>query len=121
MGSEIAVPLFGPLIIIGVAVLLYLAVFGRRSAPPEIGLLGLGRRRIAAGYLGVLLVLVIYNYLDTLDLSHGKVASGEVTPKVAAQYFWGWYFFGICLTTPFVVFFVTVIGLPLLVLLRRLG
>ena len=119
MGSEAAIPLFGPLIIIGVATLLCLALFGRR-VPPESALLGLGRRRLAMGYLGALAVLAVSNYIDTVDLSHTKVTRGDVTDAEAAQYFWGWYVFGLCLVTPFVIFFLTVLGLPLLALLRRL-
>jgi len=68
MGSEVAIPLFGPLILIGVMTLFYLAIFGRRPASSESALLGLGRRRLAMGYLGALAVLAAYNYIDTVDL-----------------------------------------------------
>jgi len=120
MGSEVAIPLFGPLIIIGVMTLFYLAIFGRRPASSESALLGLGRRRLAMGYLGALAVLAAYNYIDTVDLSHTKVTRGDVTAAEAASYFWSWYIYGLCLMTPFAIFFVTVLGLPLLALLRRL-
>jgi hypothetical protein len=120
MGSEIAIPIFGPLIIIGVAALLYLALAGRSFAHTESALLGLGRRRLAMGYLGALMVLAVYNYIDTVDLSRAKVTRGDVTAAEAARYFWGWYIYGLCLITPFVIFFITVLGLPLLALLRRL-
>jgi hypothetical protein len=121
MGSEIAIPVFGPLIIIGVVALLFLVVAGRRPASAESATLGLGRRRLAMGYFGVLIVLAVYNYIDTVDLSHTKVTRGDVTGAEAARYFWGWYLFGLCLITPFAIFFFTVLGLPLLALLRRLG
>lgn len=120
MGSEAAIPFFGPLIIIGVMALLYLAIFGRKPVSSESALLGLGRRRLAMGYLGALAVLAAYNYIDTVDLSHTKVTRGDVTVAEAARYFWGWYIYGFCLITPFAIFFVTVLGLPLLALLRRL-
>jgi len=121
MGSEIAIPVFGPLIVIGVVGLVVLAVAGRRPGPRESALLGLGTRRLAMGYLGALVVLAAYNYIDTVDLSHTKVTRGDVTAEEAGRYFWGWYVFGLCLITPFVIFFITVFGLPLLALLRRLG
>jgi hypothetical protein len=120
MGSEIAIPIFGPLIIIGVAALLYLALAGRSFVRTESALLGLGRRRLAMGYLGALMVLAVYNYIDTVDLSRARVTRGDVTAAEAARYFWGWYIYGLCLITPFVIFFITVLGLPLLALLRRL-
>jgi hypothetical protein len=119
MGSEIAIPVFGPLIIIGVVALLFLAIAGPRSA--DSATLGLGRRRLAMGFLGTLVVLAVYNYIETVDLSRTKVTRGDVTGAEAAQDFWGWYVFSLCLTTPFLVFFITVLGLPLLALLRRLG
>lgn len=121
MGSEIAIPVFGPLIIIGVVALLALAIAGRKSVPTESSMLGLGRRRIAMGYLGALIVLAGYNYFETIDLSHLKITRGDVTAAAAAQFFWGWYVFGLCLITPFAIFFLTVLGLPLLALLRQFG
>jgi hypothetical protein len=120
MGSEIAIPLFGPLIIIGMVALLVVALARPRSTPAESATLGLGKRRLAMGYLGALVVLAVYNYIDTVDLSHTKVTRGDVTAADAARYFWGWYVFGLCLMTPFAIFFITVLGLPLLALLRRL-
>jgi hypothetical protein len=121
MGSEIAIPVFGPLILLGVVALVLLAIAGRSSGPAESALLGLGTRRLAKGYLGALVVLAVYNYVDTIDLSHTKVTRGDVTAAEAARYFWGWYVFGLCLITPLVIFFITVLGLPLLALLRRFG
>ena len=119
MGTEIAVPFFGPLIAIGIAILLYLTVSGRKAAITGSSKLGLGRTRLALGYLGALIVVAIYCYVDTTDLSHTKVARGDVTPVEAAQNFWGWYLNIFCLMTPFVIFFLTAVGLPLLAVLRR--
>lgn len=121
MGTEIAIPVFGPLILIGVVVLLYLAVSGLRRPVSESSTLGLGRARLAFGYLGVLGVTFLFTYYDTLELSEYKVAEGHVTQVEAENYFWGWFLNLFCLVVPFNFFLFTVLGLPLLKVLRRLG
>ena len=81
----------------------------------------MGSSRIALGYLGALLALVAYCYIETADLSRTKVARGDVTAAEAAQYFSGWFLNIFCLMTPFMVFFLTALGLPLLAALRRIN
>ena len=63
MGAEIAVPVFGPLIAIGIAILLYLTVSGRKAVVTGSSKLGLGRSRLAPGYVGALIVVAIYRYV----------------------------------------------------------
>jgi hypothetical protein len=121
MGTEIAVPVFGPLILIGAAILIYLAISGRRRPISESSTLGMGRSRLALGYLGVLAAAFAYSYWDTVDLSRYKVAEGHVTQAEADQYFWGWLLNLLCLVTPFIYLFLTALGLPLLKILRRIG
>ena len=120
MGTEIAIPFFGPLIAIGTVVLLYIAISGRRRTITGASAFDLGRSCIALGYLGVLVALVAYCYVDTAELSRTKIARGDVTAAEASQYFFGWFLNIFCLETPFVIFFVTVLGLPLLSSLRRI-
>ncbi len=121
MGTEIAVPILGPIILIGVVFLAYMAVSGRNQPISETSALGLGRSRLAFGYLGVLVAALLYSYWDTVELSKYKIAEGHVTPAEADEYFWGWFLNLFCLATPFIYFFLTVVGLPLLKVLRRLG
>ena len=74
MGTEIAVPVFGPLIGIGLVILLFVAIRRRRSTVNKTRTLGLGRSRIALGYLGAIAGLVVYSCIDTVDISRIKVA-----------------------------------------------
>jgi len=121
MGTEIAIPVFGPLIFIGTALLIYLAISGRRKPVSESSALGMGRSRLALGLLGVLVAALAYSYWDTVELSRYKVVEGHVTQAEADQYFWGWFLNLFCLATPFIYFFFAVLGLPILKLLRRIG
>jgi hypothetical protein len=120
MGTEIALPVFGPLIGIGLAILLLVAVRGRRSTVNKTRTLGLGRSRIALGYLGAIAGLVAYSYIDTVDISRIKVARGDVTAPEAAHLFFGWFLNVFCLSTPFMVILMSALGLPLLAVLRRI-
>ncbi len=119
MGSEIAPVLFGPILVLCALVLFYLAISGRRRLVTSKSTLGLGRSRLAIGYLAVFVVCLAYAYWDTMSLSSMKVARGDVTQLQANQYFWGWYIYGFSLTTPFYFFFLTAVGLPTLAILRR--
>jgi hypothetical protein len=109
------------LILIGVVFLAYLAMSGRHRPVSEKSTLGLGRSRLAFGYLGVLVAALLYSYWDTVELSKYKIAEGHVTSAEADEYFWGWFLNLFCMATPLIYFFLTVVGLPLLKLLRRIG
>lgn len=120
MGSEIAPVVFGPILVVCAVVLLYLSISGRSRPITRNSTLGLGRGRLAVGYLAVFVVCLAAAYWDTIDLSNVKVARGDVTQLQANQLFWGWYIYGFSLTTPFYFLFLTAMGLPALALLRRL-
>jgi hypothetical protein len=120
MGTEIAVPLFGPLIVIGVIILLYVAIRWRESPVNKSPMFGVGRSRIALGYLGAIAGLVAYSYIDTTEISRIKVARGDVTATEAAHFFFGWFLNIFCLSTPFMILLMSALGLPLLSALRRI-
>jgi hypothetical protein len=120
MGTEIAVPLFGPLIVIGVIILLYVAIRWRKVPINKSPMFGLGRSRIALGYLGAIAGLVAYSYIDTTEISRIKVARGDVTATEAAHFFFGWFLNIFCLSTPFMILLMSALGLPLLSALRRI-
>jgi len=120
MGTEVAVPLFGPLIVIGVIILLYVAIRWRKLPFNKSAMLGLGRSRIALGFLGAIAGLVAYSYIDTTEISRIKVARGDVTAAGAAHFFFGWFLNIFCLSTPFMILLMSAVGLPLLSALRRI-
>ena len=119
MGSEIAPVLFGPILVLCAGILIFLAISGRHRVVTSNSTLGLGRTRLALGYLAVFVVCLAYSFWDTINLSNMKVARGDVTELEADQYFWSWYIYGFSLTTPFYFFFLTALGLPGLAILRR--
>jgi hypothetical protein len=120
MGTEIAGPVFGPLTLLGLVILLYLAISGRKAVVTETSPLGLGKSRIALGYLGVMLALAMCTYVDTIRLTDLKVQRGDVTRLYGQQAFVGWYLELYFLSVPLIFAAVTVFGLPLLALLRRI-
>jgi len=71
--------------------------------------------------LGVLVVSAAYSYWNTVELSKFQVGQGYVTQAQANKYFLGWYLSHFCLNTPFMFFFLTSLGLPALLALRRIG
>jgi hypothetical protein len=83
-------------------------------------MLGLGRSRIALGYLGAIAGLIVFSYIDTAELSRIKVARGDVTTVEAAHFFLGWCLNIFCITTPFIILLISALGLPLLSGLRRI-
>lgn len=121
MGSEIAPVLLGPVLVVCALSLVYLAISGRHRPVGVKSTLGLGRRRLARGYLAVIAACLAYAYWDTIQLSQMKVTRGDVSQAEASKYFWGWFVYGFTLSAPFNLFFLTALGLPALSLLRRFG
>jgi hypothetical protein len=85
-----------------VVVLLFLALSDRRGVSQE-RLLGLGRGRIAAGYLGALCMLVLVSLWDTRN-----------DPRRVFTILY------VIVFGPVVIVLLTLIGLPMIALLRRL-
>ncbi len=121
MGSEFAPVLFGPVLVLCAIFLVYLAVSGRHRPVDVKSTLGLGRSRLARGYLAVIVVCLAYAYWDTVALIEFKVARGDVSQAEASQNLWGWFVYGFTLSAPFNLLFLTALGLPTLSLLRRIG
>ena len=121
MATDFAVAYFFLPVLIGIGVLVFLAVAGGKRPPSSALFLGLGRKRLAFGYLGALITLLIYCAIDSYSLGRTKVSLGHVSAAEAHQLLLGWTLYLFILTTPFVVFFLTVVGLPALAGLRRIG
>lgn len=120
MATDFAVAYFWLPVLIGIVVLLAIAFIGRKRPSTNTSFLGLGRSRIARGYLGAMAVLFIYSAIDSVILGRTKVALGHVTAAEAHRLTPGWTLYLFILMVPFVVFFLSVVGLPALALLRRL-
>jgi hypothetical protein len=119
MGSEIAVPVFGPLIVIMAIMLTIVAIRGRRRIPSGTSTFCIDRRRIALGYLGVLVASIPVAVWMAHDDAKFQVANHYITDQDAARYQPGWSLSFYCIVTPVAIFLLTVAGLPLLALLRK--
>lgn len=84
-----------------------------RQATTVSGFLGLGAKRIACGYLGVLGALLIYSLLDAVLSGFDKIERGYVVAEQMPALVPGWSIYLFVLLAPFAVFAVTV-GLLLL-------
>jgi hypothetical protein len=120
MGSEIAGPVFAPIVLIVVIILTTVAIRGRRRLVSEASTLGLGRSRIALGYLGSLLASIPVALWMARDDAQSHVANHLMSADEAARFQPGWALTFYFLVTPFVLFLTTVVGLPVLALLRKL-
>jgi hypothetical protein len=119
MGTEVAIPVFCPLTLLGILALLYVMYRSRRAEVTDSSILGLGRFRLASGYLGLLLAIALCSLLDTIALSSAKVREGEVTQAYADGAFFSWFLNLYFLAVPFLVVTVTMFGLPGFAVLRR--
>lgn len=120
MATDFAVYYFALPVLIGILVLFVIAFAGRKRVTSSKSFLGLGRSRIAFGYLGSLLALLIYSAIDSVVLGRAKVALDEVTAMEAHKLTLGWTLYLFILFTPFVVILLSVVGLPTLAVLRRI-
>lgn len=120
MGSEIALPVLGPIVLIGIAILIVAAISGRRRQISERSFLGLGRTRIASGYLGSLVAVVPVAFLMARDDACFQVANHYITAEAAARYQPKWTLEFYFMTATFTIVLITIIGLPTLALLRKI-
>ena len=119
MGSEIALPVFGPIVLLAAIFFAVVAIKGRGRVTSEQSTLGLGRTRISLGYLGALLACVPVALWMSRDDARFKVENHYLTAETALRYQLGWALTFYFLITPFVLLLITVAGLPTLALLRR--
>lgn len=83
--------------------------------------LGIGRRRIAFGYVGALVATVGYSAVETLRIGYWKVDQGHITANEMPGLVPGWTLYAFVLMAPFVVVVMTLFGLPAMAVLRRIG
>ncbi|MEO0437140.1 MAG: hypothetical protein AAF098_09550 [Pseudomonadota bacterium] len=118
MATDFAVAYFFYPVLICVALL---SIFAWKLKPtePGLGFAGVGGKRIMRGYLGVVLATLVYSYFLTVMTGFSKVELGHIEQEELVAWVppWGIYMF--VLLTPFVLFFLTAVGLPLLALLSR--
>jgi hypothetical protein len=119
MGSEIALPVFGPIVLLVAIAMIIVAIRGRGRLVSGASTLGLGRSRIALGYLGVLVASIPVAMWMARDDARFQVANHYISPEAAVRYQPGWSLTFYFILTPIAIFLVTVLGLPLLALLRK--
>jgi hypothetical protein len=120
MGSEIAVPVFGPIVLITAIVLVIVAIMGWRRPISVTSTLGLGRRRIALGYLGSLVACIPVAIWMAKDDARFQIANHYISVADAVRYQPGWSLEFYFMTTPITIVLITVVGLPILTLLRKI-
>jgi hypothetical protein len=110
MGNEGLLAIFIFPVSLGILALLYLALFSEQQTKARSGTLGLGRRRIAAGFLGAIFaVLVLTTIAEFSD------AYSRGMPQNA----FNWSFSSFIIATPFVITAIIILGFPLYSWLRR--
>lgn len=121
MGTEAVIPLFGPLFLGCLVLLVVLAARRQRGIGSRDLLLGVGRRRIARGYLASIAVAVAIAVWMTQGQLRWGLEFGSYRKEAAFEYAVELFLFYLVTFGVLVVFVLTVVGLPLLALLRRLN
>jgi hypothetical protein len=119
MGSEIALPVFGPIVMFGAIALIIIAIRSRGRLVSAASTLGLGRRRIALGYLGALMASIPVAVWMARDDARFQVENHYISQADAARYQPGWSLTFYFILTPIAIVLITVVGLPVLALLRK--
>ena len=120
MATDFAVMMFQLPVLLGVLVLAAVAILGRRRESGAASFLGIGRSRLALGYLAAIAATLVYSAIQSWQLGQEKVALGHVTAGEANARWVSSSLYFFVLATPFVVAGLTVLGLPALAALRRL-
>ncbi|PZQ21824.1 MAG: hypothetical protein DI562_20240 [Stenotrophomonas acidaminiphila] len=119
MATDFAFAAFLWPVLLCIGFLLVLAVFVKPAPPPGDALLGLGRVRLARGYLGAVLATLICTAVSATRLGFDKVALGHISSTELQQLLPGYILYFFVLTTPFVLGLLTIMGLPALAALRK--
>jgi hypothetical protein len=119
MGTEIALPILGPIVLIFATAMVVVAIKGWHRPTSTASTLGLGRSRIARGYLGSLAACIPIGVWMARDDGRFQVARHYISAADAARYQFGWSLEFISMTAYFTVVLITAVGLPILMLLRK--
>lgn len=120
MGTEWVIPVLGLPILGCLILLVVLAIRSRVGLATENRVLGLGRGRLAAGYLGALAAaLVVSAWMTRGQLTFG-LESGNYAKEAASSYAVGLFLYYFIALAFFVILLLTVVGLPVLAGLRRM-
>jgi hypothetical protein len=106
-------------VLAGIAALIVVAIFSPK-VPVGVGFVGLGRRRIALGYLGALAATLAYSFINAVQLMLWKADQGHISASEAQGRFFSTTLYLFVLYAPFVIGFLSIIGLPFLQVMRRL-
>ena len=110
--------LFFPMLIC-VGILIALSLIGKPASTKEKAFLGLGRVRIARGFLGALFATLVYAVIAAAKIGLDKVSRSEITNAELVQLYPGYTLYILILTAPFVIAALIVIGFPFLAVLRK--
>ena len=106
-------------VLLGIVTLLAVAFFGSK-VPIGTGFVGLGRRRIACGFLGALVATLAYSLVESVQLLFWKIGQGHIPASDFQSRLPGTVLYLFVITAPFVVIALSLVGIPILSALRRL-
>ncbi len=118
MATDFAYAAFLFPVLLCIVVFLCLAV-GKPATFAETTFLGLGRVRLARGYLGAILGALISAAISATELGFNKVALGHISNTELRQLLPGYILYFFVLSVPFALAALTFVGLPVLATLRR--
>jgi hypothetical protein len=119
MATDFAVAMFQLPVLLGVLFLAVIAFVGRNNPVGPASFLGVGRSRLALGYLAATAAILLYAGFSAADLVQQKAALGHYSITEGKARWAGSALYLFVLITPFVVAAITGLGLPAMALLRR--
>jgi hypothetical protein len=120
VGSEIAIPVLGPIILSFSSPLVFVALRYRRFPAPATSFVGLGRSRTAFGYIGSLIACIPISVWAAKDDVNFQVGHHYLTAVQAERRFSDWALEFYFIQASITVVVITVVGLPALAVLRRI-
>lgn len=119
MATDFAVAMFQLPLLLGLLLLAAIAIVGRKNPVGPGSFLGVGRSRLAVGYLAALAAVLVYAGFSAAELVQEKVALGHYSASEGKDRWAGSAFYLFVLITPIAVAALTGLGLPAIALLRR--
>ena len=120
MATDFAFAAFLIPVLLGIGALVFLAFFRKPPVNSESAFLGLGRVRLARGYLGATSATFICSAISATQLGFNKVALSHITNEELRHLLPGYLLYFFILAMPFVLFGLTIIGLPAVAMLRKM-